>query len=326
MLILLGAYCVMVAVGSSAVFVRAATMFMMRHDDQDSDGDDDHGESEEEDNYGADLSTGVSSSSSSDSRRFDEVSVLRTSADVVRLCQQRVSEQVFRVAVNNGVAPMPNAEMKGDRATRLLVQTLLSMTQRRALFLRVAADPNHWPRLRPLFGAPPYHFLQPVDDGMFRATGFAASRVNMVYDSALQASIVGSSHIGYGHFEDELGRVYWMDEMDRTQLAPGKEAFEDLGSTRLIVKLPRVSRRVLAGSGSTTASARLAIIKARTFPLPGSTVRARTTSKLQKLLRGGRPQHRLHSVDDGLSIAFRVNSVRLRDAASTTAMLSVTTI
>ena len=77
----------------------------------------------------------------------------------------------------------PNESITGDAYVRTAFQTVLSNQHQRELFLETASVPQNWPRLKPLFGAPPYHFLFADDANMLRATGVSRGRVNMVYDT-----------------------------------------------------------------------------------------------------------------------------------------------
>lgn len=99
-----------------------------------------------------------------------------------------------------------NEPVGGDAAARITFYTLLPYDRQRAVFRRMASDMRVWPRLRSLFGAPPYGFLRSEDAGMLRAAGIASGRANMAHDTAQAAA--SYTQFGAGHLIDQLGREY----------------------------------------------------------------------------------------------------------------------
>lgn len=73
-------------------------------------------------------------------------------------CDVLIKKQIERA--ENTSAPM-NEAVYGDGHARRAITTLLPDVLVRELFLKVTRDQKAWPRLRPLFGAPPYVFLNP---------------------------------------------------------------------------------------------------------------------------------------------------------------------
>lgn len=118
-------------------------------------------------------------------------------------CEALLKRQLERAEKQ---APPMNAPIYGDARTRRAVVTLLPDAVVRELFLKTARGQKAWPRLRPLFGAPPYVFLRPEDAGLVRASGIAAGRKNMTYESA--GTTAGYSQFGTGHLVDEFLREY----------------------------------------------------------------------------------------------------------------------
>lgn len=107
------------------------------------------------------------------------------------------------LATDNGAAP--NIAISGDAAVRSAFYTLLPDDFQRRVFLTFASSSRAWPRLKSLFGAPPYAFLAPQDAGMLRAAGISAARQKMTYD---QNEIVNYSQFGAGQLIDEAEREY----------------------------------------------------------------------------------------------------------------------
>lgn len=83
---------------------------------------------------------------------------------------------------------------------------LLTDTQQRELYLRIAAMQQNWPRLSSVFGAPPYHFLRPGDAAVLNATGFSRGRTNMTYDQGCR--VANQQQFGPGQLVDEYRREY----------------------------------------------------------------------------------------------------------------------
>jgi hypothetical protein len=96
--------------------------------------------------------------------------------------------------------------LTGDAEARRAFHTLLPIPVQRGLFLEFARRVEAWPRLSPLFGAPPYDFLLPGDASELMAGGFSAGRVNMTHETRRPA--MSYSHFGAGHLVDTSGRIY----------------------------------------------------------------------------------------------------------------------
>lgn len=99
----------------------------------------------------------------------------------------------------------PNAHVRGDGAARTAFLTLLPPDEQRRFFLQTVQRRAMWPRVRSLFGTPPYSFLRPQDANVLRAAGIASNRVNMAHEAATATNY---SEFGAGHFVDSAGRLY----------------------------------------------------------------------------------------------------------------------
>ena len=90
-------------------------------------------------------------------RRNPRQQMLTTVGDILQFCRDLVAKQVER-ALDLRDAAKPNEQITGDALVRTAFQTLLPNATQRQLFLETVSNPKTWPRVKPLFGAPPYHF------------------------------------------------------------------------------------------------------------------------------------------------------------------------
>lgn len=130
---------------------------------------------------------------------------LETVGEAAEYCKALVEAQLKRAEELN---PPMNEAISGDSQTRRAIATLLPDSEVRALFLATTRNQRAWPRLRPLFGVPPYNFLRPEDAGLVRAAGIASGRTNMAYEQAGQTA--NYSQFGAGHLVDAYEREYRM--------------------------------------------------------------------------------------------------------------------
>lgn len=128
---------------------------------------------------------------------------LVTVGEAVEYCKLLVETQLERAEMAR--AGM-NAPIYGDAQARKAITTLLPDNEIRNLFLRTTQQKKAWPRLRSLFGVPPYNFLHPEDAGLVRASGIATGRTHMAYEQAGQTA--NYSQFGSGHYVDSFEREY----------------------------------------------------------------------------------------------------------------------
>lgn len=234
---------------------------------------------------------------------------LETISDAVSYCKVLLDKQIERARERR---PEHNKPVPGDAEARRAIQTLLPDQFIREVFLAFTRSPEAWPRLRPLFGAPPYAFLRPEDAGLVRAAGIAPTRVNMAYATA--GNTVSYSQFGAEHLIDSYGREY--------RLLPSKapEPTHGLPCDFLLtnsdmpvlmnVRVPKRSkqekRRLFANS-----SLRSAVL----FPRVGEILEVKTAPSLQKVR--GAPAKSAAS-------RMRVHRIVARgDRGSTAALLGV---
>ena len=128
--------------------------------------------------------------------------------DAMQLCRDLVTRQVEK-ALDLRDKARPNEPITGDAFVRQAILTILPDAQQRRLFLDTASNPQTWPRLKTLFGAPPYHFLRPEDGGAIRAAGLSRGRAHMAYqtDDPLQ-TVTNITQFGAGQLIDQHERTY----------------------------------------------------------------------------------------------------------------------
>lgn len=233
---------------------------------------------------------------------------VQTTQEAYSVCKQLLEEQLDKARLERA---MPNVAVTGDASARSAVLLLLSDLQQRTLFMHVSEKRQHWGRMRPLFGAPPYHFLRPQDAAMFAASGFARGRVNMAYDEVKSAA--STAQFGPGQLVDEDGREYRVAgdvEQSYNDLLPGNSYFNvKRGAIYLQVKIRKQSK-----------AKKLALIRSEDrkqvlFPRPGEVV----------TLRESRGLLSARGASESVPTDLRVRALVPRSAGSSTAglMLSV---
>lgn len=128
---------------------------------------------------------------------------IETIGEAQEYCEALVQKQLERADEQK---PEMNTPIYGDVQARKAIATLLPDEVIRELFLKTTKRREAWPRLRSLFGVPPYNFLRPEDAGMVRAAGIASGRVNMTYERAGETAAY--SQFGTGHLVDNYLREY----------------------------------------------------------------------------------------------------------------------
>lgn len=202
-----------------------------------------------------------------------ETAPLHTLADAYNHCMRLALVQIESAI---SAKTLPNVSTSGDRFVQTTIQLLLPDALMRRLFLQISSTPRSWPRLSPLFGAPPYYFLQPGDAGGVRAGGFAHARVHMTYDQAGQ--IPGTAQFE-GQFTDEHGRLYKVHLPSTASLEQplvgGKHSL-DVHSVLYV----RVKRRTTAKlKNATSRDAKTPFL----LPRPGEMLQLTETPQLRRL-------------------------------------------
>ena len=204
--------------------------------------------------------------------------------------------------------PPPNAVMPGDGAARGMLLLLLPEPMMRDVFLQVARTREAWPRLRPLFGAPPYHFLLPQDGGTLRAGGFARDRERMAYEEAGRIANVAQFAAQFVDPYTREYRVVVRDPHDGDHV-PGVRQVRELreNSLRMQVKIRKRNRAVKRQLARGDTKRQLF------FPRVGEVIE----------LRESRPLQRVLGLRAASTVDVRVLGVRPRGRGAHTAELFV---
>lgn len=197
---------------------------------------------------------------------------LNTAGDAMQFCSRLFDEQLQKAAAER---PLPNVSVDGDSAARAAFLMLLTDAQQRELFIAIGKDQRAWPRIKPLVGSPPYHFLLPNDAGMLNASGFARGRINMTYDIGGRTASTGQ--FGPGQLVDEHTREYRIAprQTSSTDPLPGGEYFRS--QQRDMVLQVRVKKHSFKQKKELYTSA---FKKQLFFPQPGETIVVQETSSL----------------------------------------------
>ena len=197
---------------------------------------------------------------------------LNTAGDAMEFCRTLFEEQLEKAAAEK---PLPNVAIEGDSTARAAFLMLLTDAQQRELFLNFGKDPRTWPRIKPLVGSPPFHFLLPNDAGMLNARGFARGRINMTYDIGGRTAATGQ--FGPGQLVDEHTREYRIAprQTASTDPLPGGEYFRS--QQRDMVLQVRVKKHSFKQKKDLYCSS---FKKQLFFPQPGETIVVQETSSL----------------------------------------------
>ena len=204
----------------------------------------------------------------------------------------------------------PNTSVDGDGAARSAFLTLLPPEEQRAFFLTTIQRREFWPRIRTLFGAPPFSFLRPEDDGVLRAAGISAKRTHMAHD---EATATNYSEFGEGHFTDHAGRLYKVIAKKRAH-SRAELPWQGLRAMRSFFACDILATR-------TSRTTRPLALAGLVFPRVGDVLRLRTVSALAPQPSASSDAGGSEEDDDGLSA--RVSLGRQKERNSPVARLVV---
>jgi hypothetical protein len=276
--------------------------------------------------YSADPVTGDDADDADDD--LDDLGVgpgasraLRSIGEAVEHVRLRIDAQIAAAA---DAAAEPRVALGGDRAVRVAFYTLLPPPQQRALFLEVMGNVEAWPRVRPLFGAPPYDFLEPGDARRFAAGGFAAGRSNMAHDEV--RTVASYSQFGAGQFRDAYGREYKIARIGRALPSAGDPLLFDPAALRtgsgpllMHVRVRRTTRRKRIEALADVTRRRTVL-----FPTPGEELRLQLVPAMRTAL--GAAEGEGGGDGSGATLVVRAERVVPRGrSANTAAMLATIT-
>ena len=229
---------------------------------------------------------------------------LHTVQEALVFLREKVKEQVYEARVANAE---PNVAVRGDAEAKKAFW-LLTPDDQRALFLGVVGNRAVWPRIKPLFGSPPFSFLRPEDDGILNASGIQRGRKRMAHEEITTTNY--SDFNKAGHLEDFSGRIYRIIAKENANRA--ELPWKGLSGHRVVadVRLSRMSLKkradILRGDQGPIAQA------GAVFPRPGDVITLHIIQKLQG-----------DSIDDegGARLRARVETGRIKGAGSLIARL-----
>ena len=225
-------------------------------------------------------------------RRLSE---LQTRADAVQYLKRVFADQLS-ASIESKAAP--NTEISGDRHARQAFRLALYPSEQRAFFQGVVRDVRYWPRIKSLFGNPPYTFLLPQDEGLLRAGGICRNRANL---AAIDSSVSKAADFGLGHFHDNFERVYRVIATPNTKAELPWKALVTHTKLVMDVRLKNFTHQskqeILRGPVATDKAALM-------FPRPGEEVRLYLSSILQDESGG--------SSDDAASAGLQTYSARVK--------------
>ena len=185
---------------------------------------------------------------------------MSTLGDAISYLSALATTQVDKAALEG--APL-NVQVTGDSIFRKQFYGMLPAVEQRRFFLNFMASPSNYGRLGPLFGAPPYSFLQAGDCEAIRPAGISFTRRRMVSKTGLP----NFSKFGVPTFSDPSGRsfkIFWPGPLGQdTQI--GAPAVFSSQTINLFVKLPKRGH----------------------FPMPGSTLVLTETASARNFRQGG---------------------------------------
>lgn len=227
-----------------------------------------------------------------------------TIGDAMSMLTDRFESQIEKAVEN--LTPF-NTPIRGDGEARIAFYTLLPVPHQRRFFLKIASAQRSWPRLRSLFGAPPYGFLHAQDSAMLNATGIARTRAHMAYE---EERITNYSQFGAGQLTDEYSREYRVVDTAATEsdILPSSLSLTSSSNNRVqfIVRVKKRSKQERIRRMKDQFMRKTIL-----FPVTGDVIVLRETKRLLKLQGRSR--------DTSNQNAFKVLQVRPRDMNASTA-------
>ena len=168
-----------------------------------------------------------------------------TVAEAMVQMQQAIRTQIERAKMASAPAQEP---VDGDNATRIAFLTLFHVTMQRRIFMQTYTR-DLLPRMRCLFGSPPYGFLRRNDLDALQAKAISSGRANIGVFAEQGHAVVGWGQFGYPHLVDQHGRLYRLDQAAvDAEVTPvalyAVRAISQGGATmKLIVRIGRRTRQ-----------------------------------------------------------------------------------
>jgi hypothetical protein len=202
----------------------------------------------------------------------------------------------------------PNESLSGDASARAAFYTLLPDQYQRNVFMRVAGSMHNWPRIRGLFGAPPYSFLRGDEGNMMRAAGIAHGRANMAHEDSQSAS--SYTQFGTGQLVDESEREYRVTPHETITTSDAAPWLLENGGKDIIMQC-RVKKRDMKRKMEMLKDSESR--KTLTFPRPGDRISLSPTPTMLSIQR-----RRSSNIE---SVAVVVRRVVPRGESAATALI-----
>ena len=204
------------------------------------------------------------------------LSDLHTRAEAVQYLKQACLDQLQESIMQK---TPPNEEITGDLRVRQAFRLVLSPAEQRAFFHAIVRDQRYWPRIKSLFGSPPFSFLLPEDEGLLRAGGICRNRAHL---AAIDSSVSKASDFGAGHFYDHFERLYRVVANPASKTAVPWRGISEQTKIVMDVRLKQYTHKakmdILRGEARTEQVALM-------FPRPGEKVRLHLSSVLEEAPR-----------------------------------------
>jgi hypothetical protein len=228
---------------------------------------------------------------------------LNTVGEAMKMLRNMFDNQIQKATEN--AVPF-NIAIRGDTEARNAFYTLLPTQHQREFFLQTTRSRASWPRLKSLFGAPPYAFLTSRDESILNATGISRSRSHMAYEDS---KIANYSQFGIGQLTDEHDREYRVVDptVDENDILPS--ALASTHNTTRVQLIVRVQKRSKQERIRRMRDANLK--KTISFPSPGEVIVLKETKNLLRLQNRSNESSRQNTL--------KVLQVKPRDMNSSTA-------
>jgi len=232
---------------------------------------------------------------------------------LLRLQIRTARFQSMSSAVGRSTPMDVTRSIPGDSRAKQQFYTLLPDFAKRLVFLDVLSDARAYPRVRSIFGAPPFSFLKAEDAEMLRAGGFAHARQHMSYGATEGLTIPPYSQFGISHLRDQYDREYTICRQDATDSMTIRDAclLGGVGPTNLFIRIKRVDAKQRSEFEKSPAQRRRLC-----FPSTGENLVLRPSVELLRLLH-------LEGEVEALTRNARVLGVRLPNKRASTTSLTV---
>lgn len=119
---------------------------------------------------------------------------------IIQLCEAQIEAAKMQ-------QPSANTRISGDNQVKQLFLGILNYKNQKAVYQHVISSYERCQRAVPLFGTPPYQFLDVEANLLFNAAAFSNKRKHMAYSKPL-LGLPNANQFGLSHYKDDQGRLY----------------------------------------------------------------------------------------------------------------------